>query len=330
MNHKRSLKVLVTGASGFLGQRIVTQLLHHGHEVVAFVRHSSNTSDLNRPGVTIAVGDVTHVESISQAAENVDAVVHAAADTAGTDEGGKKITVGGTNNVIGVVKSLNIKKFVYISSCSVYATATAKFGQLINEESALEPYPEERGAYSQYKLEAENSVTALMDEDSIPTVCLRPGAIYGPGTSTFSAMLGFSIADKYFLVIGRGKLIPPWTHVDNVAEAVCLSVENDAANGQVFNIVDSELVSKRQYIDRLIRYLHPRSRVVYLPYPLVLIATTVQEGLFRLVRRTPFLTRYRLKSSQCRALIDGARIRRLLEWTPSVTFPDAIENWKRR
>ena len=323
------LKILVTGASGFLGQRVVAELVKHGHEVVAFVRPSSNKELLEKLGAHVAIGDIRDIESIRTAAAGVDAIVHAAADTEGTKTAGETVTLGGTRNVLEICQSLAIGRLVYISSCSVYEMATARSGQTIDESYRLESRAAERGPYTQYKLEAENAVTNAGRAGTTSMVVLRPGSIYGPGTDVFPAMLGFAIKNRFFVVIGMGKMCPPWTHVDNVAEAIRLSVEMNAADGQVFNIVDAPPISKRVYIDALIRKLFPEARVLYVPYSVIMAVTAVQELVFAVIRKSPFLTRYRLRSSQKSVIIDGSKIRERLDWQPPVDLEEAIRIWQR-
>lgn len=321
-------KVLVTGASGFLGRRAVLALQEKGHDVVAFVRASSEKSLLENAGAEIAIGDITNVDSLRAAATGVDAIVHAAADTMGTEDAGKSVTLGGTLNVLDVCRSQSIEKLVYISSCSVYEMATARSGQTIDETHTLESRPKERGPYTQYKLEAENAVSDASRNNATKSVILRPGSIYGPGTDVFPAMLGFAIKGRFFVVIGMGGMCPPWVHVDNVADAIRLSIEEGAAEGQIFNVVDAPPVSKRQYIDKLIRKLTPDARVVYVPYAIIYAATVAQELLFAIIRKKPFLTRYRLVSSQRNVTIDGSKIRNHLDWEPAVNLDEAIMNWQ--
>ena len=320
-------RVLVTGASGFVGRNVVQRLLAEGHEVVAFVRQTSDYEDLVSAGARISTGDVTDTDSIERAASGIDVIVHAAADTNGTEEGGRVVTLGGTQNVLRICRKLRVPRLVYVSSCSVYEFASAETGSFIDETHALESRPDDRGAYTKFKLEAEIAVQQFARDAETETVILRPGAIYGPGTDLFPASVGFALRDRLFFVIGMGGLLLPWTHVKNVADAIQLCAESDAAIGQTFNIVDENAVTKREYINKLVKKLHPSSLVVYLPYFFVMTATVSQEFLCRLLRRHPFLTGFRLSTSQKNIRIDGSKIREALHWTPQIDFDKSVAEW---
>jgi len=202
-------KVLVTGASGMLGSRTVAILSERGCTVRALVRKTSRTDHLRLPNVTIFYGDVVEASSMSAAFDGVDYVIHAAADTSGSEEKGKRITVQGTRNILNLCRTFKVKKLVYISSCNVYGVTDYQLNQLVNEDSPLERFPEKRGAYSASKLAAEEHVIREMKAGSYPIVILRPGTIYGPGGELFTPMLGFSLFHKIFIVIGNGKFELP-------------------------------------------------------------------------------------------------------------------------
>lgn len=316
--------VLVTGASGFLGSRTVALLSEQGCRVHALVRKTSRVDHLQLPDVTIFRGDVAEAESLRAPFEGAEYVVHAAADTSGTEEGGRLATIQGTRNILECCASYRLRKLVYISSCSVYGVASYENGQLVDENSPLERFPEQRGAYSWAKLEAEKLVARFMTEEEVPVVCLRPGTIYGPGGAVYTPMIGFSLGKSLFAVIGNGEFVLPLVYLDNLVAAIISALTNQKSDGQIYNVVDPDRVDKKRYLDGVIRKLYPRSRSFYIPYSLLYLLVLAQERLLGVLKRQPVLSCYRLSSSQKSIVYDATKIARDMDWRPSVSFEEAV------
>lgn len=318
--------ILVTGASGFLGARLVELLTQKGYPVRTLVRKLSNTSKLRACGVEVYFGDVADSESLRPAFQGIDIVVHAAADTAGDERDGEWSTIRGTRNVLDLCNENGIGKLIYISSCAVYGVADSRKGAVIREDGLLEPCPEKRGPYSWAKLKADQIVLEAMTKGTLPIINLRPGTIWGPGGEIFTPIMGFSLGEKLFAVIGNGKFVLPFVYIDNLVEAIIRGIDNQNAAGGVYNVVDPERVTKRDYMNRLVRRVHPRARSVYIPYCLLYAAVYVQEKLFSWMGRKPVLTRYRLNSSQKSILYDSSKLQRDLGWQPAVSFDAGARN----
>jgi len=319
----KARRVLVTGASGFLGRRIVALLVARGFVVRALVLDALKAKHIQLPGVELVVGDVAVVESLQPAFKDVDYVIHAAADTSGSEEGGARVTIGGTRNVLELCAENRVKKLVYISSCSVYGVAGFLDGQVVDETSPLESHPQRRGAYSWAKLEAEKLVTEAMARQRIAAVCLRPGTIYGCGGGVYSPMLGFSIGRRVFAVIGNGSFVLPLVYVDNLTEAILVAMTQEQSTGQVYTVVDPQRVNKKRYMTELVCKLYPRAWVCYVPYGLLKGLVALQEKVFGLLHRKPILTLYRLVSSQKSILYDSSKIMQQLDWRSGVSFEEA-------
>jgi len=319
-------KVLVTGATGFLGRRTAEMLIDQGFTVRALVRTPSKAGYLANLGAEIAQGDVTDPDSLEQAFENIDYVIHAAADTSGTEEGARQVTIEGTRNILDLCASRQVKKLVYISSCSVYGSADYKEGQLVDETSSLERFPERRGIYSWAKLEAEKIVLDYMQQDKVRAVCLRPGTIYEPGGENFSPMLGFSWKNKIFVVIHKNGFTLPLVYMDNLVQAILAALVQDKSTGQVYNVVDPQQIGKKEYMDTFIRKLYPGAWCVYVPYVFLYAAVGMQEWMLGVLRRKPSLSRYRLVSSQRSKIYDSSKIMNQLSWQPSFTFEKTAAN----
>ena len=318
--------VLVTGASGFLGSRTVAVLSEQGCFVHALVRRTSRTEQLRLPNVTIFFGDVAAAESLATAFEGVEYVVHAAADTRGSEEEGNSSTVHGTKNVLALCERYKVRKLVYISTCNVYGVADYRQGQIVTEESALERFPEKRGPYSHAKLEAEQLITRAMMVGNVPIVCLRPGTIYGPGGAIYTQMIGFSLGRKFFAVIDDNRFVLPLVYVDNLVEAIMLVMKKLDCVSKIYNVVDPQKVTKRDYMEGLVKKLYPRSRTVYIPFSLFKVIVFLQEKLFEVLKRSPLLTMYRLISSQKPVVYDVSKISNDLAWQPPVAVETAYRN----
>lgn len=326
MTEKKTINwVLVTGSSGFLGSRIVRTLINHGFKVRAFVRATSRIEKLQEMGVDLCAGDITDLASLKRAFKGIDFVVHAAADTSGIDTGGKSTTLQGTQNVLELCKKFLVKKLVYISSCSVYSMKNCNKGDVINEASSLEHIPENRGPYSYAKFQAEQAVRQAITENMYPIVCIRPGTIYGPGGEIYSPMMGFSLINKIFIIIGDGKFVLPLVYVDNVADAIRIALEKEKSNNQIYNLIDPYHLTKGEYIERLMKKVYPRSKFIYLPFSVLNVIVYFQEILFKCIRLKPFLTRYRLESSQKKIIYDSKKICRELNWKQPVSMNDAMQ-----
>ncbi len=318
-------KILVTGASGFLGTRLVELLAQKGYPVRAFVRKLSNTKKLKACGVEIFFGDVADPESLRPAFNGIDIVVHAAADTAGNEREGEWSTIRGTQNILQLCLQAGIKKLIYISSCAVYGVADYREGAVVAEDMPLERFPEKRGFYSWAKLKADQVIAEAISQGSLPIVSLRPGTIWGPGGEVFTPMMGFSLGNKLFAVIGNGKFTLPFVYIDNLVEAIIKGIEKQDSSSGIYNVVDPERITKREYVNKLVKKLYPAATCIYIPYSLLYSAVYIQEMLFSFMGRKPFLTRYRLTSSQKSILYDSSKIQKELGWTPSVSAEEGIK-----
>jgi len=318
-------KILVTGASGFLGSRLIEVLAQKGYPVRTLVRKLSNTKKLKTCGVEIFFGDVADLESLHPAFNNIDIVVHAAADTAGNEREGEWSTIRGTENILQQCRQAGVRKLIYISSCAVYDVAGIKKGAVVSEKAPLKRFPEQRGFYSWSKLKADQIVAEAIAKGSLPIISLRPGTIWGPGGEIFTPMMGFSIGNKLFAVIGNGKFVLPFVYIDNLVEAIVRGIENNDRAGGIYNVVDSERITKRDYMNKLVRKLYPRATCLYIPYSLLYSAVYIQEKLFSLMGRKPFLTRYRMTSSQKNIFYDSSKIQDELDWTPFVSAEEGIK-----
>jgi len=318
--------ILVTGASGFLGTRLVEVLTKKGYPVRALIRKLSSSAKLEEAGAEIYFGDVADLESLRLAFKGSNMVVHAAADTAGDERDGEWSTIGGTKNILHLCGEEKIRKLIYISSCAVYGVADYPKGAVIREEGFLEAFPEKRGSYSWAKLKADQIVVEAMTKGTLPIINLRPGTIWGPGGQIFTPILGFSLGKKMYAVIGNGKFVLPFVYIDNLVEAIVKGIENQGISGGIYNVVDPERITKREYMNKLVKRLYPGATCLYIPYTLLYSAVYFQEKMFSWAGKKPFLTTYRLTSSQKSVFYESSKIQKELGWKPTVSVEEGIRN----
>ena len=317
-------RVLVTGATGFLGSRLTRRLLEEGYAVRALVRMRSDLRLLKNLGVEIAFGDLGDGPAVNASVSGIDIVVHAGAGTSGSAKDSETATILGTKNVLEACRKHAVSKLVYISSCNVYEVAGYGENQVVTEEAQLERFPTRRGHYTAAKLLAEALVTEAMTRDCCPTVVLRPGTLFGLGAEIFTRMMGVSFA-RLFVVFGDGESELPLVHVDNAVDAIVECVRNRAADGQVFNVVDRDSFTKKMYMERIVRPLYPKAMVVYCPMPLLRALTWVQEGMFAVVGKRPLLTGYQLASSQNKVRYATSKIENAIGWRSRITLEQGAE-----
>lgn len=308
------MKVLVTGANGFLGQAIVRRLLADGHSVRALLRSGRTLAEF--PTVEVVVGDLCDEASIQAAVAGMEGVVHAAAHvaTTGTWELFAEANIRGTRRVIRAARAAGARRIVHISSLSVYDVP--RDGVTVNEDSAYESEANGRGHYSRSKLAADR--LALWEaRHGAPVVVLRPGLLYGPGRRPPLARQSFDVLG-WKLILARRDYPLPFSHVDNVADAVLLALAAaDTVVAQAFTIVDAN-VAQRELAAEYRRLAGESWRPLYLPVDLVATAAGVAERLLRLARRRSPVTAHQIRRATHRAWYDCARAEKLLGWRPRV------------
>lgn len=231
------MKVLITGAGGFLGRATVAAALASSHEVVALQRPASaNATYQAEPGLKWITGDLRQKGEWCTELTEVEAVIHCAAAASGdlaTQLGG---TVVATENLLSALPA-NLRRFVHVSSFSVYDFDHPKMWGLLSEETALETHPLRRDAYTQTKLLQERLVRQFASDRGISLVIARPGAIYGIGKSwDYGRSISLGRFDLVFAPLTRMRLI----HVENCAYALVAALTVPVENELVVNLVDAE------------------------------------------------------------------------------------------
>ena len=250
-------RILVTGANGFIGSKVVETLLQYGFASIrCFVRPSSKLERLNEivrtsdgdGSVEFITGDLLSLEDCTRATRDVTVVFHLAAGFDKSFAGAFMNSALATRNLLDAfIKVGKPKRFVNVSSFAVYSNLQMKRGALLDEACPLEDAPQERyDAYGFGKLKQEEVVREYGQNGRLPYVIVRPGAVFGPGKKDLSGRIGIDTFG-FFIHVAGSKILP-LTFVDNCAEAIVLAGLKPGVDGEVFNVVDDELPTSSQFL----------------------------------------------------------------------------------
>jgi 2-alkyl-3-oxoalkanoate reductase len=320
-----SHRYLITGATGFLGSHLAEACAARGNAVFALARPGSETALLETLGATLIRGDLTDAEAVRRAVDSADVVVHCAAKVGdwGPVADYRTVNVDGLRHLLDACRSRPLHRFVHVSSLGVYA---ARHHHGTNESEPLPAF--HMDGYTQSKVEAEQLALGYQKHFQVPVVVLRPGFIYGPRDRTVLPKLIESLRDRQVRWIGGGKKAMNTIYVANLVDAIFLAVDNPKAPGQVYNLTDGELVSKRRFIESLVHGLSlPEPRPVSVP---LWIARIVAWGMERNARKSgatvaPRLTQARLKFLGLNLDFSIDKARRELGYRPNVSFERGME-----
>jgi len=314
----RAEKILVTGATGYLGSAVVRHLVKAGYYVRALVRELSHTEALEALGVELVYGDIRGAESLIEACKGVDIVIHMAAALKGTPQFILDCAIEGTRNVATAAESGGSKHVIYISSMSVYDCRTPRNGDTITEDSPLEELPELRGVYSLAKRRAEDEALSYLKDSRPPWTIFRPSVIVGEHYNVF-APIGQKVGSFVFCAGGKNKMLR-LIHVDDVADAIVKSIGNSRTRGRIFNLSDREM-TQQTYVDRFIRKIGDRNlHVVYVPYWVAQIVTSGIGALRIFSKRIPNINKRRLASLYRSVRVSSDNIASATGWTPIKTL----------
>jgi predicted dehydrogenase/nucleoside-diphosphate-sugar epimerase len=308
-------RVLVTGASGFVGKALVRKLVDSGYYVRAYVRPLSNTSALETMGAEIVHGDIRECASLRRAAEGMDFGIHLAAGVRGSRQFAYSSCVEGTRNIADVARACGIKRVIYVSSMAIYDFLALRDGENIREDSPLEPYRELRSTYAYAKCAAEEVALSHIGDREPAWTVVRPSLIFGAGWDPISAV-GVRIGSLVVSFGARHKILR-LIHVDDVCEALLSTMRSPETAGRVMNLSHPEVLKLEEYVRRYVQKWNPGLRILYMPASLFMAGGWLGELLFRLLRRPPIINRRRMAYLVRSNQVDATAVRSLGIWGPS-------------
>jgi nucleoside-diphosphate-sugar epimerase len=311
------MRIVVTGASGFVGGAVCRAAVAAGHEVLAFGRRA----DLSPSHVAAAPyvsWDITTGPLADPPA--VDAVVHCAGSV--TDWGPRdlmlRVNQDGTRNVLSTFPGA---RFVHVSTASVYDPLVPTVSA---PESAADvgPHPRHRDAYGWSKALAEHAVRTARPD----AVILRPHAVYGPGDTTLLPRILDGIRGHRLLAVGTGRQLVSLTSVGNLTTACLLAAGAEGVSG-TFNVTDASPLT----LDEALRaFLVARGVAAvprYIPRRVALPLAALAEAAAQVTGRPPRLTRYAVRHLAVERTLDLTAARERLGYEPSATSFAGADAW---
>lgn len=248
-------RVLVTGAGGFLGRRIVDSLLRQGVSMVrVHVRQAPPAGMIEelrelypQASIEVAKYNLLSRGALEPLTRDIDCVVHAAAGMKGATADMFANTVLASRNLLEAACAQRVRRIVLVSSFAVYKASTLGKRQVLDETTPIEAVGVERGAYGYAKTRQEHLFHEFQREHGFEGIILRPGVIYGPGGGALSSRIGIRALGLFFS-LGNNAILP-LTYVDNCADAIAHAALH-AAPGSAFSVVDDDLPTCGAYLKR--------------------------------------------------------------------------------
>lgn len=318
---------LITGATGLLGSHIAEQLVKRGQKVRVLVRKSSDTSFLDSLGCEKAFGCLSDPASLKAACAGVQTVYHAAAKVGdwGQWEEFQTYTIDGTRNLLEAACQNSVKRFLHISTISVY-------GYVDGDVTVDETFPVGQNLYrwayySKAKVAAEQIVREYHASGRIQCTIIRPSWLYGERDRASIARMVKSIENNSVKLINGGNTRLSLSYAGNVAEGCILGATKDEAIGQTYNCCSDGDITQRQYFQMVAAAIGKKeTNWKSVPYAVAKNVGLLLECIGRLTGRKdpPFVSRYAVWLMGRKAQFSCAKARKELGWVSSVDYATGI------
>lgn len=319
-------KVLITGASGFVGYHLIIEALQSGLEVHAAVRPSSRVEHLSALDVHYTTLDFTSIECLKRDIESKQYhyIIHAAGITkAKTPEIYQKVNAGYSKNLAMAASQADVplEKFIYVSSLAAIGPLSGLAGQ-IDEATAPKPLT----SYGKSKLLAEQYV---IENDRLPWLIIRPTAVYGPREKDI--LILFKVINRGFEpYIGSFNQQLSFIYVKDLSKAVIRALFS-AHVKKVYNISDGKIYNRYDLANVTKQILHKKTLKLHLPVPLVRYMAIFLEKVYERRKAVPALNME--KMYELTAVNWSCDIRKLeqeLGYFPQTLLEEGLEetlNW---
>lgn len=334
-----NIRVLVTGAYGFLGRYTVVELLNNGYTVVAYGRNmqkllalkdniteqfKSNGKELRASKLILYIGDFTDYENIQKATRRVDYVVHAGALSTvwGFRKNFMNTNVKGTMNVVKACNKNGIKRIIYISSPSIYCTDRDMFN--IKEEDAR--VDNKLSYYIESKIQSEHAFVHC----KVPYTIFRPRGLFGTGDTSIVPRLLKANDTIGIPLFNNGNNVVDITCVENVAYAIRLAIEAKGIGSETYNLTNGEPTSFKDLVEALFKGIGRQPKYLKLSIGLMKGVGGLMESVYRVLGMydsEPALTKYTIYTLAYSQTLNIDKVKRDLGYKPILSLGDGVKRY---
>ena len=265
----QKIQCLITGGTGFTGSHLVRRLLERGHGV-SVVDNSKGLfwDELEQLGARISLGSVTDKAMVDRVVAGNEVVFHVAAAFRGVDLPHKvywEVNVEGTRNLLEASLRQGVKRFIYCSTEGVHGH--------IKNPPADESAPIAPKDYYQYTKWEGEKVVQEYGQKGLPSVILRPTAIYGPGDPERFLMIYRRVKTGIFPMFGTGRITYHPLYIDNLSDAFELAMEKEGVLGQAYLIADEDYIAIEDLVKAVAVVMGREVKIPHFPFwPLFLVS----------------------------------------------------------
>lgn len=312
------MKILVTGATGFVGYNIVEALLKQGYQVKALVRKTSNIKRLKQKKVALFFGDILERKTLLAATKDVDIIIHAAGVLGGfriTLDKLRLIHVQGTRKLLEAARDNGVRRFILISSIA----AAGAVEHITDEKAISRPGT----PYDKAKNEGEKLVKRFCRKERINYTIIRPGFVYGAYEMKKKAKLFQLIQNKKFFIVGSGRNLISFVYTENLTQGILLSLNNSKAINNTYIISDRRPYEMNEFINTIASQLKVR-KPLHVPKLIAYIMAIILELIALISKKEPLLSRERVKNLTSSFGFSIKKAQQELGYDPKIDLEEGI------
>ena len=317
-------KILVTGATGFLGKYLIEELLNNDYEVIAQGRKENVLANIKKKYNIETVK--CSLDEIENRELKVDYVIHAAALSTvwGKWEDFYNSNVEGTEKVINFCKKNNVKRLVHVSSPSIYS---AKCDKLNIKEEDFDKN-NKLNYYIKSKILAEKLINNIED-DKLERVIIRPRGLFGIGDTSIIPRL-IKVNRKIGIpLFNDGKNMVDITCVENVAFALRLAIESKNAVGNTYNITNGEPREFKNILEELFEQINEPAKYLKINLNLMYGISSIIEFIYKVfhIYKEPMITKYNICTLGYSQTLNIEKAKKDLNYIPIMTLSEGIKQY---